>query len=58
MEDLIFDYELLNKLKLKKKKKKNNNNNTKNNISIVNYTLTCFVDIDEILKLSPKKQVT
>ena len=39
-------------------KKKNNNNNTKNNISIVNYTLTCFVDIDEILKLSPKKQVT
>ena len=33
---------------------KKNNNNTKNNISIVNYTLTCFVDIDEILKLSPK----
>lgn len=38
------------------KKKKKNNNNTKNNISIVNYTLTCFVDIDEILKLSPKNK--
>ena len=39
-------------------KKKNNKKKKKKNISIVNYTLTCFVDIDEILKLSPKKQVT